>query len=109
MSNQAQAVIEVDEEKEVDHRGFQSAAARKAAIKKPEPAAGEVLPAEVANDDPAPVVVADLSEQERLVKVRPHRDALNMRVGTKTYSLRAGKEALVPTHVKRHLEEKGII
>lgn len=105
------AVVTVEEdEKEIDHKGFQSSAAKKAATKKPEPITAEdPKSAEVSGDEPAQVVVVDLTEQERLVKVRPRQDVLNMRVGPKVYSLHANKDALVPAHVRRHLEERNLV
>src|ERR1700690_19110 len=104
----AKVVVRDSSADELDLKGFQSASARDAALTKnmkvddDEPVLGSV-------DDPKPVVVADGEDQEKVVPVRASRNELNFRVGPKMYSVFAGKTTLVPRHVARHLQEKGII
>jgi hypothetical protein len=42
-------------------------------------------------------------------KVKPRQTILRMRVGPDWYSFIAGKECIVPKHVERLLEEKGLL
>lgn len=104
----AKVVVRDPSADELDLKGFQSASARDAAAMKSakvddgEPVLG-------AMDEPQPVVVAELEDQEKLVPVRANRNELNFRVGTKMFSVYAGKTTLVPRHVARHLQEKGVI
>jgi len=46
---------------------------------------------------------------DRIVRVKPRQTIARMQVGPVTYSFIENVPAFVPVHVRRHLEEKGIV
>jgi hypothetical protein len=93
---------------------FQSEAAAEAAIRVEERTLEEPKSAAVTGvgDEEGEGVVLkamDLSGEYKLVEVKPRVSIPRTRIGGVWYSLIEGKRALVPNHVRRLLEEKGIL
>lgn len=100
----------IDEEKG-SHRGFQSAAAAKAAVKPESTEDEDQTPVDaevsrVVQTAPSPVEVADTM---RMVEVRSRTYIPPFWYGKKQYSLQANKTHVIPLAVKRHLEEKNLL
>ena len=99
---------ESDEAKaELNLLGFQSAKAKVAATK-PKKSAEEAAEPVLAECNLEPKIL-EIDDSDKLVRVRVRENIMNMRVGLKIYSLTANKEALVPKHVQRHLEERNLL
>lgn len=58
---------------------------------------------------PVATVAKKKDDPDKLVKIRPRQSLGRIFVGGTWYHLSANKDCLVPTHVKRLLEEKGVI
>lgn len=85
-----------------NNNGYQSQAAKERAEETPEEDTSEPAPA-------ATSVAVDMSQVNRMVKVRPRVTIPRTRIGLEWYSFTANKETLVPAFVRQHLEEKGIL
>lgn len=88
---------------------FQSEAAlaRATAPLPAEDDAGEAQPAEVTLPEApahAPIVVVE----DKMVKIRPLQTVASFTYGKKTYSIKAGKECLVPASVRDHLRARNL-
>jgi hypothetical protein len=70
----------------------------------------EVRPAEISKrvTDREQVKVR-ASDESKLVMVTPREDLPRFRVGDKWYSIQNGRKTLVPKHVARMMEQKGLI
>ena len=96
----------------VTHGGFQSEEAlnkARADAATPEEDASDPQPALSSSVTPKQIVAVDQTHLNRMVKVRPRVSIPRTRYGEDWYSFTANKECLVPAHLRRHLEEKGIL
>lgn len=111
-------MVAKERDTQAERKGFQSKEAAKEAEdaklevaeeKAPEKVEPAVVPTSAKTGDGTRIVVNDPAEENRMVKVRPLRTIPRTRIGKDWYSFQQGKTCLVPKHVARLLEQKGVI